>query len=133
MAAQSLQGPEVALAPFAVLKDSTGALRPAADACLDQLATALAAKGIRITRLPALDERSLARAQPARWAVLGKFKWDKGQAQAELRLMEVSTGDEMRYYFKSDPDPQKLIALGDGAAERIALHVKEKRDAAEGR
>jgi hypothetical protein len=125
--AHSQESPEVAVAPFAVVEDSTGALRSAADACLDRLAAVLVAKGIRVVRLASLEERDLPRARPARWAVLGRFSWREGRAQAELRLMAVGTGEELRFYHNADPDPQKLAALGGAAAERIAVLVRETR------
>ena len=119
--------PDVALAPFAVVKDSGGTLRSVADACLERLAAGLAAKGIGVVRRPSLDEKTLSRGRPARWAVLGQLSRDKGQIRAELRLMEISSGDEMRSYFNDSADPQAIVALGGGAADRIALFVQEKR------
>jgi hypothetical protein len=118
---------DIALAPFAVAGDKATELRPVADDCLAQLATALAAKGVKVARLPGLDEKTLARARPARWAVLGKLEKKKDTISAELRLMEVATGDEMRSYFHTSADPKEIAALGTRAAERIAAFVKEQR------
>jgi TolB-like protein len=119
--------PEVALAPFAVIGADTRDLRPVADECLERLATALAAKGVAVARRPGLDEKTLARAKPARWAVLGQFDRAGSSIRAELRLMEVATGDEMRSYSNSSSDAKEIVALGTRAAERIALFVQEKR------
>jgi TolB-like protein len=119
--------PEVALAPFAVIDDKAGDLRPLADECLEQLAKALSAKGVTVARQSSLDEKTLARAKPARWAVLGRFEREKNSIRAELRLMEVSTGDEMRSYFNSSSDPKEIVALGPRAADRIVVFVREKR------
>jgi len=119
--------PEVALAPFAVVGARAGELRAVADECLERLATALAAKGVRVAKLTSLDEKTLARAKPARWAVLGRFERANDAIQAELRLMEVSTGDEMRSYFYNDKDPKKISTLGTQAAERIVRFLEEKK------
>jgi hypothetical protein len=127
--AQQPASPDVALAPFAVVADQKGDLRRVADDCLEQLATALAAKGVKVARLQKLDEKTLATAKPARWAMLGKFERQKDTISAELRLMEVATGDEMRSYFHTSADPKDMAALGTRVADRIALFVKEQRSA----
>lgn len=127
--AQQPASPDVALAPFAVVADQKGDLRRVADDCLEQLATALAAKGVKVSRLQKLDEKTLATAKPARWAMLGRFERVKGTISTELRLMEVATGDEMRSYFHSGTDPKQIAAVGASAADRIALFVKEQRSA----
>jgi len=129
ISAQQPASPEIALAPFAVVADQKGDLRKVADDCLDQLATALAAKGVKAARLQKLDEKTLATARPARWAVLGKFEREKDTISAELRLMEVATGDEIRSYFHTSKDPKDIAALGARAADRIAGFVKEQRSA----
>jgi hypothetical protein len=118
---------DVALAPFVVAGDKANELRPVADDCLAQLAAALAGKGVKVARLPALDEKTLARAKPARWAVLGRLERKKDTIAAELRLLEVATGDEMRSYFHTSADPKEITALGARAADRIAAFVKEER------
>jgi hypothetical protein len=118
---------DIALAPFAVAGDKANELRPVSDDCLGQLAAALAAKGVKVSRLPSLDEKTLERARPARWAVLGKLERKKDSISAELRLMEVATGDEMRSYFHTSADPKEIAALGTRAADRIAAFVKEQR------
>ena len=104
--------PEVALAPFAVIGDKAGDLRAVADGCLEQLAKALSAKGVTVARRSSLDEKTLARAKPARWAVLGRFEREKNSIRAELRLMEVSTGDEMRSYSNSQFGPERDGRVG---------------------
>ena len=62
--------PDIALAPFAVAGAQARELRPIADDCLERLTAALAAKGVKVAKLPSLDEKTLAHAKPARWAVL---------------------------------------------------------------
>jgi len=61
--------------------------------------------------------------------VLGKFERLKDTISAELRLMEVATGDDMRSYSHTSADPKDIDALGARAADRIALFVKEQRSA----
>jgi len=117
---------DVALAPFAVAGDKANELRPVADDCLGQLATALAGKGVKVSRLPSLDDKTLERAKPARWAVLGKVERKKDMISAELRLMDVAAGEEMRSYFHTSADPKEIAALGARAADRIAAFVKDQ-------
>ena len=117
---------DLALAPFAVAGDKANELRAVADDCLGQLGTALAGKGVKVARLPSLDEKTLARAKPARWAVLGKLERKKDMISAELRLMDVASGEEMRSYFHTSADPKEIAALGARAADRIAAVVKEQ-------
>jgi len=63
MAAGELSGQppnaDIALAPFTVAGDKANELRPVADDCLGQLATALAGKGVKVSRLPSLDENAM--------------------------------------------------------------------------
>lgn len=118
---------DLALAPFAVAGDKANELRPVAEDCLGQLAAALAAKGVKVSRLPSLDDKTLARAKPARWAVLGKLERKKDMISAELRLMDVASAEEMRSYFHTSADPKEIAALGTRAADRIAAFVKEQR------
>lgn len=120
------QTADVAVAPFAVSGDSGGIARAAADSSLEQLVAGLKAKGITVSRLPNLTEKTLSSAKPARWAVLGEVTRDKGQMSAELRLMEVATSDEMVSYFNSG-NAQAIATLGGTAAGRIATYVKEKK------
>jgi len=119
--------PDIALAPFAVVGAQARDLRPIADDCLERLAMALAAKGVRVAKVPSLDEKTIARAKPARWAVLGRFEVVKDVIQAELRLMEVSTGDEMRSYSNGMAEAKEVAAFSTRVAERIALFLEEKK------
>jgi hypothetical protein len=120
--------PQVALAPFAVESDSAGILRALADTCLERLARGLTANGIAIARHPRLTDKTLPAARPARWAVLGIVSRKDGAFRAELRLLEVSTGDEMRSYFNTDRDSEPVANLGTAAAARIARFVREQPD-----
>ena len=122
----SKPGPDVVVAPFIVEADNAEALRSQAAACLDQLASALARKGVALMRDPKLSEKNL-RSAPAPWAVLGRISRDKGQFQLELRLLDVKSGDEMRSYFNSDKDLAVACRATEKAAERIAAFVAEQR------
>ena len=117
---------DLAVAPFTVEADSAGIMRAAADTCLDRLVAGLAAKGINVTRHPKLTEKTLGTAQPAPWALLGHFKRSKGEFSAELRIMEVATGDEMVAYMNSGKDVQAVIGL-EKASPRIAAFIVERR------
>ena len=46
---------------------------------------------------------------------------------AELRLMDVASGEEVRSYFHTSALPKEIAALGARAADRIAAAVKEQR------
>jgi hypothetical protein len=48
---------EVAVAPFAVERDSGGVLRAVADTCLERLVRELTAEGVRVARFPELSEK----------------------------------------------------------------------------
>jgi hypothetical protein len=119
--------PDVALAPFAVVGPKADQLRPVADDCLRQLTSGLAAKEIKTVRLKSLDEKTLAQAKPARWAVLGRLERKEGTIDAELRLMDVATGEELRSYLHRSAEAKEIAGLGARAAERIAIAIKEQR------
>jgi hypothetical protein len=118
---------QVAVAPFAVEHDSAGVLRAAADSTLERLARTLTEKGVTVLRLKQLSEKGMHAARPARWAVLGKFKREKGTFDAELRLMDVESAEEQVSYFNSDKDALRLASIGEGAGARIAAYVKERK------
>jgi TolB-like protein len=124
---QTRDAADVALASFAVASDDDRALRTAADSCLERLTRGLADQGVAVVRRPALSEKTLASAGPARWAVLGRVGREKGMISVELRLMDVASGEEMRSYFNSDKDPLVVADVGKAAAGRIAAFVKEQK------
>jgi hypothetical protein len=118
---------DIAVAPFRIEADSSGVLRALADTCLERLIKALTEKGIVVARHPQLSEKNLHAARPAPWAVLGNLSREQDRFSAELRLLEVESGDEMRSYFNTDKDPQAIGNLGAAAATRIALFVQERK------
>ena len=118
---------QVAVAPFTAEHDSAGVVRAAADSTLERLVRTLTEKGVAVVRLKQLSEKTMHAARPARWAVLGKFKREKGTFDAELRLMDVESGEEQVSYFNSDKDARKLPSIGEGAGARIAAYVKERK------
>ena len=120
---------DVAVAPFTIDRDSAGVLRAVADTCLERLVRGLKAKGIAVARYPELSEKSLRSVLPVPWAVLGHLGREEGQFRAELRLLEVESGDEMRSYFNSNKDPETIGDLGVAAANRIALFVEGRKGA----
>ncbi|HET8622718.1 MAG TPA: hypothetical protein VFM14_04085 [Gemmatimonadales bacterium] len=125
--------PQVAVAPFSVESDSTGAVRAVAEACLDGLVSELRAKGITVVQHAQLSETKLAAARPALVAVLGKFRREGAQYPGDLRLMEVQSGEELRAYFTNDKDPAAAAKSGQAAAGRIASVLKELKAQPPGR
>jgi hypothetical protein len=61
--------------------------------------------------------------------VVGNLSREHDRFSAELRLLEVESGEEMRSYFDSDESPQGLGNLGAAAANRIALFIQERKGA----
>ena len=120
---------DVAVAPFTVEGDSAGVLRSVADTCLERLVRGLTAQGVAVARYPDLSEKNLRSARPVPLAVLGQVDWAEGQVQAELRLLEVESGDELRSYFNADKDPDAVGKLGAAAAKRIAQLVQARKGA----
>ncbi len=123
----SFPAADIAVAPFIVEGDSAGVLRAVADSCLERLVRELTARGVGVARHPKLSEKDLHAARPAPWAVLGNVGRDRAQFRAELRLLDVESGDEMRSYFNADEDPQAVANLGAAAAGRIALFIQEQK------
>lgn len=119
--------PEVAVAPFAVERDSAGSIRAVADKCLDALVAGLKAKGVEVARHAALPEEDLKAASPALLAVLGKFSRKEGQYSGELQLLEVASGEELRSYFIIVKDPAAAAKSCEAAAGRIAAVLQEQK------
>jgi len=117
---------EVIVAPFIVETDNADALRTQAASCSGELATALALKGVAVAREPELSEKNLQSAA-ASWAVLGRITHEKEQFQLELRLLDVTSGEELRSYFNSDKDLKVACQAVGKVAERIAAFVAEQR------
>jgi hypothetical protein len=123
---------DVAVAPFSIGTDSSGVLRATADTCLERLIKGLREKGIAVAHHPQLSEKNLHAARPTPWAVLGDVRSAQDQFSAELRLLDVESGEEMRSYFDTDKDPQAIGDLGAAAAARIALFIQERKGARPG-
>jgi hypothetical protein len=119
--------PQVAVAPFAVERDSAGVLRAAADSCLEHLVRTLAAKGITVDRRTQLTEKNVRAARPAVLAVVGRVAREKGLFQVELQLFDVESGEELRTYFNSDKNPDGIVRLGDAAGGRISMVLQERK------
>ena len=120
---------EVAVAPFTVGPDSSGVLRAVADTCLERLVRGLTAAGITVARYPELSEKKLHLARPVPLGVLGYVERKEGLVQAELRLLELESGEELRSYFNADKSPDAVGDLGTAAAKRIAQVVRERKRA----
>jgi hypothetical protein len=124
---------QVALAPFAVVNDSAATLQTVARDCLEKLAGALTTAGIHVLRREALTEKTLSKARPATLAIVGDIRREKGMIRAELKLMDVTTGDELRDYFNASANPGEIVAMGNAVAERVVKYVREKSEEARGR
>ena len=61
--------------------------------------------------------------------MLGHLGREAGQFQAELRLLEVESGEELRSYFNADKDPVAIAKFGELAAVRIASVIQEQKGA----
>ena len=120
---------DVAVAPFTVERDSSGNLRAVADTCLERLVRGLTAMGIAVARFPELSGKTLHLARPMPLAVLGHVDRKGVSIQAELRLFEVESGEELRSYFNADENPDAVGDLGGAAAKRIAQVVQERQRA----
>ena len=119
--------PEVAVAPFAVERDSAGSTRAVADKCLDALVAGLKARGVEVARHAALPEEDLKAASPSLLAVLGEFSRKDGQYSGELQLLEVASGEELRSYFVNVKDPGAAAKSCEAAAGRIAAVLQEQK------
>src|SRR5262245_35097675 len=116
----------IVVAPFTVDRDSAGVLRALGDTCLAHLVQGLRAQRIQVEHRPELSEKNLEVARPAHWAVLGHLTRDAGQFQVELRLLDVTSGDELRSYFNADKNPSAITKFGELAAGRIAHVIAEQ-------
>jgi len=117
----------VAVAPFTVDRDSAGVLRTLGDTCLAHLVQGLKAQRIQVEPHPKLSEKNLEVARPAHWAVLGHLTRDARHFQAELRLLDVTSGEELRSYFNADKNPAGITKFGELAAPRIARVIEEQK------
>jgi hypothetical protein len=131
-AQQSQSAAVVIVAPFTVDRDSAGVLRALADTCLAHLVQGLKAQRIEVERRPQLSETNLDVARPAHWAVLGHLTRDAEQFQAELRLLDVTSGEELRSYFNADKNPGAITKFGELAAVRIAHVIEEQKGSHQG-
>jgi hypothetical protein len=112
-----------------VERDSGGVLRAVADTCLERLVRELTVQGVAVARYPELSEKNLQVAHPVPFAVLGRVGRAQGLIQAELHLLEVESGEELRSYFNADKDPDAVGNLGAAAAKRIAQSIRDRKSA----
>jgi hypothetical protein len=118
---------QVAVAPFAVQRDSGGSIRAVADKCLEALTGGLKAKGVEVSRHDRLAEDEVKAAGPALLAVLGEFSSKEGLYSGELQLFEVGSGDELRSYFINVRDVAAAAKSCTAAADRVAAVLKEQK------
>ena len=99
----------------------------AADRCAARLAEKLNAAGIRAARLSDATLESLRKDRRAPFAVEQVLEHDRGRFSAELKLMDVASGDELRSYMYGWGDEAGLMGLAEAAAPRIAAAMRESR------
>ena len=91
-AQQPAHTPDIAVY-LPVLSDSTNRnLRAVAESCVTRLVAQLAAESLVVVRRPPIDLVNLARARPARFAMVGKLELQAGKYSLEWNLLEVATG-----------------------------------------
>jgi len=109
-----------------LLSDTTNRdLRAVAETCVVRLVAKLAAESLVVVRRPPLDLVNLARARPARFAMVGKLELQEGKYSLEWNLVEVATGDELRAYFVG-PALSDLIDQAGPMAQRIRAAIRER-------
>ena len=118
---------EVAVAPFAIERDSTGGTRAVADKCLDALVAGLKVKGVEVARHTQLTEEGVKATGPALLAVLGEFGRKDAAYSGELQLLDVASGEELRSYFINVKAPAAAAKSCDAAAGRIAGVLQEQK------
>ena len=123
-AQQPAHTPDVAVY-LPVLSDTTNRdLRAVAETCVARLVMKLAAESLVVVRRPPRDLMDLARARPARFAMVGKLELQKGKYSLEWDLIEVATGDELRAYFVGPGSADQLNQAGP-LAQRIRAAIRE--------
>jgi hypothetical protein len=68
---------------------------------------------------------SLLRAKAPKLALDASLSGEAGRRSAQLRLIDVATGDELRAYMFGPGDDEGVLGLADRAAPRIAAAVQE--------
>lgn len=118
---------DVAILPLEGAGKAAPVVTRAAERCTARLQEKLNASGIRAARLADATLKSLRKDRRARFAVEPIVGPEQGRFSAELRLMDVASGEELRSYMYGGGDEAGLIGLADAAAPRIAAVVRESR------
>lgn len=126
--AQEPGGLQVAILPFKPAGKPDPAIARAAEHGATRLVERLGAAGVRAAVVPDATLESLRKQRRARFAVEQILEHDRGKFSAELRLMEVASGDELRSYMYGWGDEAGVAGLADAAAPRIAAAVREAGD-----
>ena len=128
------QGPSKADALLVVAPDMADS-RDEALARLGQRFTARLLQSLARAKVAAVrTERtrfdSLQHAKAAGLAIDASLSGEKDHLTAQLRLIDVRTGDELRAYMFGPGDEEGVLGLADRAAPRIAKAVEETRSGA---
>jgi hypothetical protein len=117
--------PDVAVYLPALSDTTNRELRAVAETCVTRLVAQLAAESLVVVRRPPLDLVNLARARPARFAMVGKLELREGKYSLEWDLLEVATGDELRSYF-AGPALAGVMELAGAMAPRVRAAIRER-------
>jgi hypothetical protein len=114
---------DVAVLAMDVGSSTDAAVKRLADQCVTKLIEALRGRKVAVRRAGPTEEGA------ARLTVEGSLTGEEGAYSAELRLLDGSTGDELRSYMFGPGDAAGVVGMADRAAPRIAAVVEELRAA----
>lgn len=116
---------EIAVLEFELPPGNDVALARLADRCVSRLIGALAAQKVAAARPAGASLESLRKSRAAPFAVRGTISRSGKQVSAELQLLDVQSGDELRSYMYGPGDEDGVIVLAEKAAPRMAAAVRE--------
>jgi TolB-like protein len=124
-AQQRAPTPDIAVYVPALSDTTNRDLRAVAESCVTRLVAKLAAESLVVVRRPSIDLVNLARARPARFAMVGKLELQAGKYSLEWDLVDVTTGDELRAYA-AGPALASVLDIADAMAPRIRAAIREQ-------
>lgn len=116
---------EVAILGFELVPADDAPLLRLADRCAARLIASLGAQKVAAARPADATLEALRKSRAAPFAVRGTLTRSGGQVSAELQLLDVQTGDELRSYMYGPGDEDGVVTLAEKAAPRIATAVRE--------
>jgi TolB-like protein len=116
---------EIAVLGFELPPGNDAALVRLADRCVSRLIGALAAQKVAAARPAGASLDGLKKSRAAPFAVRGTLSRSGKQVSAELQLLDVQSGDELRSYMYGPGDEDGVIMMAEKAAPRMAVAVRE--------